>query len=248
MSRIASDRPALHVPFAVQAGECVQLPAEEERHLRALRLTAGDPVLLLDGNGGRADAVVEAVGRRDVRVRIVGTVLEGPECETYIVAAIGALADRSRFEWFVEKATELGVREIIPLVTRRAEGRTHVERARRIAVAAMKQSQRSYLPSISEPVPLHEMIGGLGRFDHVYLCHESAPRTESLARALLARPTMQRIALLVGSEGGFTEEEVALARDAGASVVSLGDARLRAETAAIVAAALVASLCEISNG
>jgi 16S rRNA (uracil1498-N3)-methyltransferase len=234
--------PALYLNHRPLAGEVIPLPEEEERHVRALRLRPGDPLLLLDGQGGRTRAVVEGIDRKNVLVRAGATVLDEAEGRTYIALGLGILSDRSRFEWIVEKGVELGAREIIPLVTGHSEGRFNAGRAERIAVAALKQSQRAFLPEIPSPLSFDTMLARAGEFDRLIVCHESAPLADSLVRALDASRGARRIALLVGPEGGFTGGEIDAARDRGAMIVSLGDARLRAETAALVALALASSL------
>ncbi|MBS1912022.1 MAG: 16S rRNA (uracil(1498)-N(3))-methyltransferase [Bacteroidetes bacterium] len=238
------DIPALFLPKRYGRDEIVTLDSDEERHARALRLRAGDPLLLLDGNGSRTDAVVERIDRRSVAVRIGESVLDGAEGRTYIVLGIGILSDRARFEWLVEKAVELGVREIQPLVTARSEGRIQTERTRRIAIAALKQSQRSFLPAILEPLPFAQMVGSLSRFGHSYICHETASPSDSLVRFLCDSAVPPSLAILIGPEGGFSSEEACNAQQAGAIVASLGEARLRAETAALVALSLAASLSD----
>lgn len=233
---------ALYIPNLPAEGGSLSLPTEEERHARALRLRPGEGVILLDGEGRRAEGIVERIDRRGIVVHAGPTVLDGEEGRTYIALGIGILSDKSRFEWIVEKGVELGVREIVPLATERAEGRLHIDRLQRIAIAALKQSQRSFLPSIAEATPFATMVERFGEFDHVYFCHESAPVEESLARALIDSVGAGRIAILIGPEGGFAEREVEIAREASASVVSLGDVRLRAETAALMAVSLIAGL------
>ncbi len=244
MQTFHSERAALYLPEAPGEGAIVELSEEEGRHLKALRLHQGDAVLLLDGQGRRTYATVERIDRRGALLRAGITVLDGGEGRPYIVLAIGLLADKARFEWLVEKGVELGVREIVPMVTARSEGRLHADRVGRVAVAALKQSQRSFLPTIADPVPMAAMLGRLSGFDRSFICHESAPVSDALGRFLLSFPDSGRIAILVGPEGGFTTEEVELAQGASARVVSLGESRLRAETAALTAIVLAASLSQ----
>lgn len=244
MQAFHSSLPALYLPERPAEGELLELPEEEARHLKALRLHPGDPLLLLDGRGGRTRATVERIERRGAVLRAGTTVLDGEEGRPYIVLAIGQLADRSRFEWVVEKGVELGAREIVPLVTARSEGRFQADRAGRIAVAALKQSQRSFLPQITPPVPFAAMLERVGEFDRVFICHESAPIGDAMGRFLLSSPLYGRILILIGPEGGFTSDEVEAARDASALVVSLGESRLRAETAALAALVLAATVSE----
>jgi len=239
MNRFQSDRSALYVPEELSADQHIRLPEEEARHVRALRLRVGDPVLLLDGRGGRIDATIERIERHDVYAHIRRRVLDEADGRPYIALGIGLLSDKSRLEWVIEKGVELGVREIIPLQTERSEGRLTIERAMRIAIAALKQSQNSLLPAITEPVPLRRVHDRFPEFGRTFICHESAPADSSLARFLLSSPRSERTLLLVGPEGGFSEQEVEGARERSALVVSLGPARLRAETAALVGLTLL---------
>ena len=187
---------------------------------------------------------MERIDNRGATARITASVLDEVEARPYIVLAIGVLADRGRFEWLVEKAVELGVGEILPLNTRRSEGHIHHDRAERIAVSALKQSRRSRLPVIHEARPFAAALASL-QVDRGYICHESAPAADTLA-GRAATEGGSRIALLIGPEGGFTDEEIAAARSASLSVVSLGAVRLRAETAAL--AALVLAACRPPEG
>ena len=230
------------MPAELSADRLVELPEEEARHVRALRLHPGDPVLLLDGRGGRGDGVIERIDRRGVGVRIRQRVLDEADGRPYIALGIGLLSDKARLEWIIEKGVELGVREIIPLSTERSEGRLNLDRAMRIAIAALKQSQSSFLPVIADPVPLMGMYDRLSGYDRTFICHESAPEESSLARFLISSPPSRSTLLLIGPEGGFSDAEVRGAVAASASVVSLGGTRLRAETASLVALALVAQL------
>jgi len=242
MHAFHSDIAALYVPLPLPEGEVMELPEEEARHVRALRLREGEPVLLLDGHGARVHAMIERMERRGVLVRIGATVLDGEEGRPYIVLAIGLLADKSRFEWLVEKGVELGAREIVPLETLRSEGRFNEGRAHRVAVAALKQSQRSYLPVISRPVTFAAMLERIGPDDQAFICHESAPVEDSMGRFLLSSPRPGAVVILIGPEGGFSPEEVESARRVSARVVSLGETRLRAETAALTALVLAGTL------
>jgi 16S rRNA (uracil1498-N3)-methyltransferase len=235
MKRFESNIPALYHKGKLSAGETVRLEAEEGRHLRALRLHRGDPVLLLDGEGGRARCSVTEVERGEARLLVESMVFDEGERAPYIVLALAILADRGRFEWAVEKAVELGVAEIIPLRSERTEGRFNRDRAERIAIAALKQSQRGYLPLLHEPRSFASLLSGLGACDLPLICHESAPTDDTFVSLSKGFPSSGKILIMIGPEGGFSDAEVDAARSASARVISLGPARLRAETAAIVA-------------
>jgi 16S rRNA (uracil1498-N3)-methyltransferase len=242
MKRFRSETPALYHPLAVVAGQLLRLPEEESRHVRSLRLQRGDRVLLLDGQGGRASASIDEIEKSAVVLRVESVLLDEAEGLPYIALGVGILSDRSRYEWCIEKGVELGAREIIPMVTERSEGHFKGERARRVAIAALKQSQRSFLPVILEPLSFAALFDRFPLFDRIYLCHESASDDRSLARFLKGSPAPARTLILIGPEGGFSDAEVSSAADVSATVVSLGDARLRAETAALAALVLVSSL------
>lgn len=241
MGTIESDIPALYVAEASFPGQVVSLPEEEARHLRALRLREGEHVLLLDGRGGRGEGSVEGIDRRTARVRVTSWKLDGVETGPYIALGLGLVSDKARFEWCVEKSVELGVREIVPVSTERSQGRFHRERAERIAVSALKQSQRSFLPILADVTRFDALLDRGSMFDLVCICHEKVPVEASLT-TLLLRKQPAKLLLLIGPEGGFSDAEIAAAERASAVPVSLSDARLRSETAALVAAALANSL------
>jgi 16S rRNA (uracil1498-N3)-methyltransferase len=242
MKSFQSDVPAFYHPLDVMSGERIVLSEEEARHARAHRLRPGDDVRLLDGAGGRAEGKVVELDRKEIAIAVESVVLEREEGLPYIGLAAGILSDKSRYEWCLEKGVELGLREFIPLLSERSEGRFNAERAHRVAVAALKQSQRAYLPALHDPVSLDMLTGRFGSFHSVFFCHEDVSDENSLARFLKASPASGRTLILIGPEGGFSADELRRALDAGATAVSLGSARLRAETAAVAALVLVGSL------
>lgn len=222
-------------------GASIALASDEAQHARALRLREGSGVVLLDGKGHRAIGAIEHAGKRDMVVRCGAVSFDGAEAGPYIALSFGLLADKSRVEWCVEKGVELGVRHFLPLATERTEGRLHRGRLERVAIAALKQSQRSWLPTIDDAVSVAALAERVGEFGRVYVCHESAPLEGALA-TLVARERPRRALVVIGPEGGFSDGEVETLVRAGCEIVSLGDARLRAETAAIVGVALVSML------
>lgn len=151
--------------------------------------------------------------------------------------AVAPTKSIDRFEWFLEKATEIGVNEITPIFCRRSERKTlKMARLQKVIQEAMKQSQRTYLPILNPPVSLEEFLetehSGLRFIAH---CHEE----EKMELKRRIAPD-KRITILVGPEGDFTEEEVDLAYEKGFLSVSLGESRLRTETAAVYACTAVA--------
>ena len=213
------------------------LPDDEARHaVRALRHTVGDEIVAVDGAGGRYRVRLTEADKRGAAGEIVAVEREVGEPAHPLVIGLGVLKNAGRFETFVEKAVELGVTEIVPLETERTErARLKPTRLDNILVAALKQSGRSRLPTLAEPMPLAAVL--VERSDGLrILCHEAAD-PQALLPKVLAREPGGGVTLLIGPEGGFSEAEVAGAQAAGWTVASLGPRRLRAETAAIAAAA-----------
>lgn len=217
----------------------VVLPDDEARHaVRVLRHGPGDEIVVVDGAGGRYRVRLTETDKRSAAGEIVAAEREVGEPSYRLRVGLGTLKNASRFETFAEKAVELGVSEIVPLVTERTERMSlKAQRMENILVAAMKQSGRSRLPTLTEPQPLADVLAASSGV--CILCHESADPEAMLPTVLSRAEDARAISVLVGPEGGFSEEEVAAAEEAGWTVASLGPRRLRAETAAIVAAAAV---------
>ena len=213
----------------------VRLTGTEAKHLSAvLRLGPGDAVELFDGAGRRAPATVSAVtgkGAKTAAELSVGEVTETPPPASPLTLAV-APPKGDRFRWLVEKATELGVARIVPLLCARSTvdpGGGKLDKLRATALAACKQSGRDRLPEIAEPMPF---AGFLRSGGSMTLFHVAGER--------FAAPAVGPHAVLIGPEGGFTEEEVTAAAASGATVASLPTPILRTETAAITAAAVFA--------
>ncbi len=216
----------------------IVLPDDEARHaVRALRHSVGDEIVVVDGAGGRYRVRLTEADKRGAAGEIVGTERDVGEPTHRLIIGLGVLKNAGRFETFVEKAVELGVTDIVPLVTERTERSIlKAKRLDNILIAALKQSGRSRLPTLTNPQPLADRL-----VEHAeglrILCHEAAD-PEPLLPRVLARNPAQDITILVGPEGGFSDSEVADAEVAGWTVASLGPRRLRAETAAIAAASV----------
>ena len=229
----------------VRRGEA-ELEGEEAEHLtRVLRVEAGQQYEVCDGGRLYLAEIVEARKQR-VRFRIVEP-LEFAEPAARIVVMM-SLIKFDRFEWMIEKATELGVEKIVPLQADRSErglelaARKRVERWRKIARAASQQSRRVHLPEISIPITLREAstIPAPYRF---YM--EETPGSPLLLKAVLALPERkpgETLAALVGPEGGWTDRERSQLVSLGWTPVSLGAQILRTETAAIAAVAILSQL------
>ncbi|MBL0034497.1 MAG: 16S rRNA (uracil(1498)-N(3))-methyltransferase [Flavobacteriales bacterium] len=210
----------------------LRLPEEEAHHaVHVLRVQPGSHVILVDGRGMSATAEVVESGKKGCSAHVVQRNVHAREREVAIHLAVAPTKQNDRFEWFVEKAVEIGVDRITPLMTERTERtRLRTDRLLRVAVSAMKQSQRTWLPQIDEPVALsallREELPGQRFFGWCAGEHES----------LVARyqPTMDAL-VLIGPEGDFTPGEADALRKHQFQAVSLGAARLRTETAALAA-------------
>jgi 16S rRNA (uracil1498-N3)-methyltransferase len=229
-------------------GEVAIISGQEHRHLaRVLRLEPGDAVIVFDGRGRAFHARIQAVERD----RTIATLLDpeppaaGPALRLVLLQAI---LHTGRMEGIVEKATELGASTIVPVVSARSvvrpgrKGWGRRDRLERVAVAAAKQSGRLVVPGIAEPVAFEDAIAREP---------SSAPRAMRLifhggsppvAGILAGGGTSDEAWLLIGPEGGWSDEEIAAAAAAGWRAAGLGPATLRAETAAVVACGLVMAL------
>ncbi|MBM3442035.1 MAG: 16S rRNA (uracil(1498)-N(3))-methyltransferase [Bacteroidetes bacterium] len=223
--------------FAVEMaalGQTHLLGEEASRHaISVLRMTPGDPLVLVDGKGGMARAAVLEAHRKRCSVRILDKSL-GPDSRYPLTLAVSLLKNAARFEWMFEKACELGVQRVIPLVVARTE-RQHqrMDRLQAIALSALQQSQQAWMTEISAPMDFQGLLSQEVR-GHRLIAH------------CMPDPAMQNlmhvegeVMMLVGPEGDFSPEEVSQALHAGFRAVRLGPTRLRSETAALVAATIL---------
>ena len=230
----------------------VTLSSEETRHARSvLRLRPDDEVYVFDGSGHEFKCTVEAIAKDSTKLRVLAEVkVTRPESPLNLTLAI-ALLKGEKFDFVVQKTTELGANVIVPLETERAEPRLrnpddshkHVARWQRIAREAAKQSGRASVPEIREPVRLGPLLKMSAIGD------QTAPVTRlifterggnSFAEAVQTLPVRPlRIIAIIGPEGGWSDQEIELARESGWHTVSLGGRTLRAETAAIAIVSLL---------
>lgn len=234
------------VPPQQIKGDRLVLPEDEARHAsRVLRLGADDELIAVDGEGGWYRVRIEHVDRKVVVGCVVERRREVGEPAYELTLAVAILKQRARWETLVEKAAELGVRSIVPLVTERTERDSiRQERVESKLVAAMKQCGRSRIVHIDAPVSFEQYIS-TASVDLGLCCHESADPSEHILRVLLDAGAARRVGVLIGPEGGFTDGELDAARGRGWRVVSLAPRRLRAETAAVAAAAAVGFVNDI---
>lgn len=234
-------RPRVFVrPDAIQ-GDRVQFEPGETRHLgRVRRLRPGDLVDATDGTGQLYTVRLTALDAERAWGSIEARTAPGRESPCAITLA-QAILKGDRMAWLVQKATELGVARIVPMETARVvarpdPGTSSHRRWERIAREAVKQSRRVVVPVVERPRDFAEATAEARSHDLALLCWEGSGPTLDEAVPATCRPA--RLLLLIGPEGGFTPEEVALAEGVGARPVSLGPRILRAESAGLVAVAL----------
>jgi 16S rRNA (uracil1498-N3)-methyltransferase len=212
----------------------IVLDEDTSKHMiNVLRMQKGEDILLTDGKGKKTRASIIDDNRKKCVVEISFTELE-EEKQQKIAIGISLIKNSSRFEWFLEKATEIGVSEIIPLLCNRTEKeKFRFDRMQNILISAMLQSQQCWLPLLHEPTDFEKVIHLPFRQKFIAHCAEDA--RQDLHQ--LTRQSTNQI-ILIGPEGDFTHEEIKAALENNFTPVSLGNTRLRTETAGIVAATL----------
>ncbi len=239
--------PRFYCPVPMATGDSLSLPAGAARHVQVLRLQPGDSITLFNGDapwGGEFEATVTRMGRSDVEVKIGPHNAIEREAARPVHLAVGMPAN-DRMDWLVEKATELGVASIQPLITERSVLRLSGERADKkqvhwqsIAVAACEQCRRNRVPVIHAVVSLASWLK-THRSGHAYLLSlrdGSVPLQEAVRKAM----SDDAMTFLSGPEGGLSDSEELAAITSGFARVSLGPRVLRAETAALAALTLLA--------
>ncbi|QDT65899.1 16S rRNA (uracil(1498)-N(3))-methyltransferase [Calycomorphotria hydatis] len=218
------------------SGDLVLDESETHHFAHVRRGKVGDSIELFDGFGGTATAEVTKLKRRHVTVQVSEVVKhEKPDGPELILAT--AVPKGDRFRWLIEKATELGVSRLIPLLTERSvvDPRQHkLDKLRQTVIAACKQCGRDYLMEIDEPTSWDAFLENTeGNASARYLLHPGGD-----TQIQQSGSTTTQLIFAIGPEGGFTDEEVNIAKDREFQILSAGNTILRTETAAIYAAAL----------
>lgn len=219
----------------------VVLNEENSKHaVQVLRMQSGEKLNLTDGAGNIYAAEIEDAHKKKCAVRITGITTEKLPAQKVCIA-ISPVKNNSRFEWFLEKATEMGVTEIIPLMCARTEKQHfRYDRMRGILISAMLQSQQAWLPSLHEPVKFDDYIKSTAESkQQKFIAHCTKEKKTSLKTLVVeSEKSAGDSLILIGPEGDFTADEITLAFHADFIPVALGNTRLRTETAGLVAATL----------
>ncbi|MDB5230548.1 MAG: ribosomal small subunit methyltransferase [Chitinophagaceae bacterium] len=229
------DIPFFYEPSLIESSSLISLNEETSKHcIQVLRMKKGEMICLTNGKGLTADAILQSDHKKHATVSVQNIQTVQPE-ERKIFIGISILKNNARFEWFLEKATEIGVTEIIPIIAKRTE-RTHFrfERMQGILIAAMLQSKQSWLPVLHEATEF-EAVVKLNLQARKLLCHCA----ETCRKELAEMRFENEVQILIGPEGDFAPGEIELALSHDYLPVALGKTRLRTETAGIVAVALV---------
>ncbi len=243
LARLHIDPPPAGATLA--AGAELLLPANASRHVQVLRLQPGQQITLFDGRGGEWLAEILTMDRKTVSARVMAHLAVERELSTEVTLALGMPANE-RMDGLVEKATELGLRCLQPLVCERSVLRLAGERAERktahwqaIAVSACEQSGRNRVPKVALPMSLRDWLAAQAGSVSRRLLLSLAPNALPLAQSLTGATA---ITALSGPEGGLSAAEVALAESSGFLPISLGARVLRADTAPLALLACIAAL------
>ncbi len=234
--------PAMHNFFCTNiSGNTLQLDEKESAHaIRVLRLKEGDTIRVFDGKGKIHLAVITTAHPRHTEAEIQTTEEQARRIPWHLHIAIAPIKSIERFEFFLEKVTETGVDEITPLLCEHSERKSlRHDRLLRVLTAAMKQSGQSFRPVLHPLTPFEEFLRMPADGDRLiaHCCEHDDPSRSHLYDQI----TTPSLTILIGPEGDFSKEEIEAATQAGFRTVSLGETRLRSETAGIAASLITAT-------
>jgi len=208
------------------------LSEEESRHVcKSLRLTSGDQIILINGKGDKYICEIIEAHPKKTLIKTISKESEKP-LSFELSIAICPTKNIDRYEWFLEKATEIGISKIIPVFSEHSERKNiKPERLNKILVSAMKQSQRAFLPLLENSVKFNDLVNS--EFEgNKFIAHCEEEQKNPLKDEVKKD---ENVLILIGPEGDFSTDEINLALSKGFKPVSLGESRLRTETAGLVA-------------
>lgn len=219
--------------------ENFSLSEDEARHLvKVLRYREGDRIQFTDGKGSLFTAELISARYDDCRLSLRDTVRHSGQRAYSLHVAIAPTKNTDRFEWFLEKATEIGVSRITPMICQHSERRDlKTDRFQKILVSAMKQSYQTYLPLLNEPMEFRQVLDV--KAEQRLIAHLDSEQPVSLRDACHPGGS---VLILIGPEGDFSLEELQHAGQSGFRCVSMGPTRLRTETAGIMACSVISTL------
>jgi 16S rRNA (uracil1498-N3)-methyltransferase len=219
--------------FSDMTGNSIALNEEESKHcIKVLRLQKGDNVLLMNGKGSIFEAVIIIPDSKSCKLEILSE-KGGLNSRSYqLTIAIAPTKNIDRFEWFIEKSTEIGIDRIVPIICKHSERKDiKLDRLSKIIISAMKQSGQLFLPELAKPISFKELINQPFSGDKM-IAHCDSGDKKSLKSSICPG---NDVLVLIGPEGDFDRDEIEQAIEKGFIPVSMGGSRLRTETAGIVA-------------
>ncbi len=206
--------------------------AESKHAIKVLRLNTGDKINLVNGKGTFYNAEITQAHAKKCELKIL-SVIDENNTKPHIHIAIAPTKNNDRLEWFIEKATEIGISEITPIICQRSERKViKTDRLEKTAIAAMKQSLKATLPKINEAIAFKDFIKKNTLTKNCFIAHCLDNTEKHLADICIKNET---VLVLIGPEGDFSKDEIELALKTNFKPISLGKSRLRTETAGIVA-------------
>lgn len=231
---------ATDIPQSIEVGQQIQLDEEESAHaVRVLRYAAGDTIRIADGRGHMYEAVITNPHPKHCEVEIRSIEKQTKHHQGDVHIAVAPTKNIERMEWLAEKCTEIGLDRLTPLLCHYSERKQiRVDRLGKIILSAAKQSLSAYLPHLDELTNFKDCVLSATE-ERRYIAHSSPWLDKKDLREQLRQTPAASTIVLIGPEGGFSDEEVRFAMEHGFVPVSLGEARLRTETAAIVSCAMI---------
>jgi 16S rRNA (uracil1498-N3)-methyltransferase len=229
--------PFFYIPVFDASQKTIVLDEDTSRHVvQVLRMKEGEKLNLTDGKGHLVTTTITDAHKKHCQVAVQTITFKEPDTKKVCIA-ISLIKNASRFEWFLEKATEIGVSEIIPLQCERTvKERFRYDRMQSICVSAMLQSQQVWLPVLQEPVQFENIATWKAEQGSNFIAHCEEGNKQPLQQHI---HTTAHQLICIGPEGDFSPAEIELAIKEGFIPVAIGEKRLRTETAGVVAAALL---------
>jgi len=209
----------------------VNFSSDEKKHLtKVLRKKIGDEISVIDGKGYLYMARITSLEKNSSQVEIIKKEKKEKSHNYYLHIAIAPTKNINRFEWFLEKATEIGIDEITPIICQRSERKKiNINRCKRILISSIKQSLKYHLPTLNEPIEFNDFVKQKLEGDK-FIAH-----CLNKDKIKLDKSIKKRCTVLIGPEGDFTENEINYALEKSFKATALGNSRLRTETAGIIA-------------
>lgn len=224
-----------------------KLDEKESHHLiHVLRFQAGEKIMLIDGKGNLFQAEIHETGKKTATVKILHKEVQARNRNYNLHIAIAPTKSSDRFDLFLEKATEIGIDEITPIITQNSERRKfNPEKLNQTLIAAIKQAGIAWLPKLNEPVEFKRWIKDQSDIsDQKFICHCRSGEKILLSKSYTL---LNNAIILIGPEGDFTEEEITLANQSQFVSATLGENRLRTETAGILSCAIVKIINQLNS-